>query len=82
MAAESGRLHSRILFRLPKWDLDYFLFLHSRICCYRDLTGFFAQSPDMIVKRADGNPVLYAPLAVSKATGPALCDQFQPLLIV
>lgn len=44
--------------------------------------AFFAQSPDMIVKRADGNPVLYAPLAVSKATGPALCDQFQPLLIV
>ena len=45
---------------------------HTLSLYFRNRTGFFTQVPDMIVKGTDGNPVLYTPLAVCKAAGPAL----------
>ena len=47
-----------MLFHFSEWDLDNFLFLCSSIRYFRNLAGFFAQSPDVIVKCADRNPVI------------------------
>lgn len=42
---------------------------------FRKGTGFFTQSPDMIIKCTEGDSVLNAPLTVGKAAGPAFVDQ-------
>ena len=59
----------------PKRDLDDFLFLHNRIRCFRNFTGFFAQSTNMIIECTDRDSVFYTPLAVGKTAGSALSDQ-------
>ena len=61
--------------RLPERNLDNFLFLGGNIHCVRNLTGLFAQSPDVIVKCAGGVPVFHTPLAVGKPIGSAPGDQ-------
>lgn len=47
----------------------------EHLVCFRNLTGLFSQSPDMIIKCADRDPVFYTPLAVGKPAGSALSDQ-------
>ena len=42
----------------------------------------FSQSPNMVLKCIDGNPVLYAPLMVGKPAGSALRDPFQPEAVI
>ena len=42
----------------------------------------FTQSPDMVVKCADGDPVLYTPLTVGKPARSALRDPFQPETVI
>ena len=55
----------------PERYLDNFLLLSGSVRRFRYLTGFFTQSPDMVVKCADGDPVLYTPLTVGKPAGSA-----------
>ena len=49
-----------MLFRFPERDLDNFLLLGSSIHRLRNFAGFFAQSPDVIVKCAYRDSVFYA----------------------
>ena len=64
-----GRSRDTIRYPLPFFPeryLDNFLLLSGSVRRFRYLTGFFTQSPDMVVKCADGDPVLYTPLTVGK----------------
>ena len=82
-----GRGRSRDTIRylrpfFPERYLDNFLLLSGSIRCFRYFTGFFTQSPDMVVKCADGDPVLYTPLTVGKPARSALRDPFQPETVI